>query len=38
MLAHPCPCCGGRMTSIESFERSVTPRGPPTSPNAKDSS
>jgi len=25
----PCPCCGGRMIIIETFERSGTPRAPP---------
>ncbi|MGH7058634.1 MAG: IS91 family transposase, partial [Acetobacteraceae bacterium] len=25
-LAHPCPCCGGRMIIIETFERGHTPR------------
>ena len=25
-LAHPCPCCGGRMLIIETFERGATPR------------
>jgi hypothetical protein len=31
----PCPCCGGRMIVIETFERWRQPRGPPdkTSPN-----
>jgi hypothetical protein len=29
----PCPCCGGRMIIVEFFERSATPRGPP-SPQA----
>jgi hypothetical protein len=23
---HPCPCCGGRMIIIETFERGSTPR------------
>jgi hypothetical protein len=26
MLASPCPCCGGRMTIIETFRRGTTPR------------
>jgi len=32
-LAHPCPCCGGRMIIIETFERGGSPkyRPPPTS-------
>jgi hypothetical protein len=25
----PCPCCGGRMIIIETFERWKQPRGPP---------
>ncbi|TIY04136.1 MAG: IS91 family transposase, partial [Mesorhizobium sp.] len=25
----PCPCCGGRMIIIETFERGRQPRGPP---------
>jgi len=25
----PCPCCGGRMIIVETFERGGTPRGPP---------
>ena len=29
-LAHPCPCCGGRMIIIETFERGSTPRYRPT--------
>ena len=32
-LAHPCPCCGGRMIIIETFERGSSPRyRPATSP------
>ena len=31
--AHPCPCCGGRMIIIETFERGSSPR-PPTAPVA----
>jgi hypothetical protein len=27
----PCPCCGGRMIIVESFERTGTPRAPPPS-------
>ncbi|TFI58870.1 IS91 family transposase [Sphingomonas parva] len=30
----PCPCCGGRMRIIETFERWMQPRGPPASANA----
>jgi hypothetical protein len=29
---HPCPCCGGRMVIIETFERGSTPRYRPTAP------
>jgi hypothetical protein len=29
-IAYPCPCCGGPMTIIETFERGVAPRYPPT--------
>ena len=29
-LAHSCPCCGGRMIIIETFERGCTPRYRPT--------
>ena len=29
----PCPCCGGRMIIVETFERNCAPRGPP-SPDA----
>jgi hypothetical protein len=25
-LAHPCPCCGGRMIIIERFQRGASPR------------
>jgi Putative transposase/Transposase zinc-binding domain len=38
MLSHPCPCCGGRMIIIETFERGSTPRTHPTSPTRIDSS
>jgi hypothetical protein len=31
-LAHPCPCCGGRMIVIERFERGSVPRNRPTVP------
>jgi hypothetical protein len=30
--SHPCPCCGGRMITIESFERGSSPRHRPTGP------
>jgi hypothetical protein len=29
----PCPCCGGRMRIVETFERWMQPRGPPASAN-----
>jgi hypothetical protein len=29
---HPCPCCGGRMIIIETFERASKPRYRPTAP------
>jgi hypothetical protein len=31
-LAHPCPCCGGRMIIIETFARGTTPRYRPSAP------
>ena len=31
-LAHPCPCCGGRMIIIETFEAGCQPRRQPTAP------
>ena len=31
-LSHPCPCCGGRMIVIETFERGSTPRYRPAAP------
>jgi Putative transposase len=37
-LAHPCPCCGGRMIIIETFERGGTPRHRPTIPIRIDTS
>ena len=30
--SHRCPCCGGRMTTIEIFQRGSTPRHRPTGP------
>ena len=30
----PCPCCGGRMRIIETFERWMQPRAPPHAPTA----
>jgi hypothetical protein len=37
-LSHPCPCCGGRMIIIETFERGSTPRTRPPSPIRIDTS
>jgi hypothetical protein len=37
-LSHPCPCCGGRMIIIETFERGCTPRTRPTGSIRIDSS
>jgi hypothetical protein len=37
-LAHLCPCCGGRMIIIETFERGCTPQYHPTAPIPIDSS
>jgi len=34
----PCPCCGGRMLVIETFDRGCTPRSRPTSAFTVDSS
>jgi hypothetical protein len=31
-LSHPCPCCGGRMIIIETFEAGCQPRHRPTAP------
>ncbi len=33
-LAQPCPCCGGRMIVIETFQRGSTPRYRPSAPPA----
>jgi hypothetical protein len=33
-LSYPCPCCGGRMLIIETFERGSAPRYRPTAPTA----
>ena len=38
MLSHPCPCCGGRMIIIETFERGSTPRTRPSTPIRIDTS
>jgi hypothetical protein len=32
ILSRPCPCCGGRMIIIETFERGSSPRHRPTGP------
>jgi putative transposase/transposase-like zinc-binding protein len=37
-LSQPCPCCGGRMIIIETFERGCSPRYRPTAPIGIDSS
>ncbi len=37
-LSQPCPCCGGRMIIIETFERSAQPRAPPTASSRVDAS
>jgi hypothetical protein len=37
-FTHPCPCCGGRMIIIETFERGCTPRYRPTVPIQIDTS
>jgi hypothetical protein len=37
-LSHPCPCCGGRMIIIETFERGCAPRYHATVPIRIDSS
>jgi hypothetical protein len=34
----PCPCCGGRMRIIETFERWMQPRAPPRAPAATGTS
>jgi hypothetical protein len=33
-LSHPCPCCGGRMIIIETFQRGASPRYRPAAPTA----
>jgi hypothetical protein len=38
MQTVPCPCCGGRMIIIETFERGSTPRTRPSSPIRIDTS
>jgi hypothetical protein len=37
-LSHPCPCCGGRMIIIETFEPGCSPRTHPTVPVTIDTS
>ena len=37
-LPHPCPCCGGRLIIIETFERGDTPRTHPAGPIRIDTS
>jgi Putative transposase/Transposase zinc-binding domain len=37
-LSHPCPCCGGRMIIIETFERGCSPRTYPTASIRLDTS
>jgi hypothetical protein len=37
-LAHPCPCCGGRMIIIETFEPGCSPRYRPPVPIRIDTS
>ncbi len=37
-LSQPCPCCGGRMIIIETFERGAQPRAPPTASSQVDAS
>jgi len=38
VLSHPCPCCGGRMIIIETFERGSTPHTRPSTPISIDTS
>jgi hypothetical protein len=37
-LSHPCPCCGGRMIIIETFEPGCSPRHQPNGPMRIDTS
>jgi hypothetical protein len=37
-LGHPCPCCGGRMIIIETFEPGCSPRTNPVNPIRIDTS
>ena len=36
--SQPCPCCGGRMVIVETFERGGEPRAPPIGPTRIDTS
>jgi hypothetical protein len=36
--SQPCPCCGGRMIIIETFERGAQPRAPPAASSRVDAS
>jgi hypothetical protein len=38
VFPQPCPCCGGRMIIIETFERGAQPRAPPTASAGVDAS
>ena len=33
VFPQPCPCRGGRMIIVETFERGAQPRAPPTTPS-----
>ena len=35
-LSHPCPCCGGRMIVIETFQRGSSPRYRPAASTSRD--
>ncbi len=38
VFPQPCPCCGGRMIIVETFERGAQPRAPPTVSSRVDAS
>ena len=38
VFPQPCPCCGGRMIIVETFERGAQPRAPPTASSRVDAS
>jgi hypothetical protein len=38
VFPRPCPCCGGRMIIVETFERGAQPRAPPTATSRVDAS